>query len=123
MENGDQEVLTERKITTNRNRVAFFGENQKNGHNIYEPPSDNIFIAGIYASWGYNAQYKKCTTISVLSSSKDGGQSGNVEIAAASDTNVWSPPGFDNARPMAPRWEAIAVAGEADYEEFAGRWW
>lgn len=39
------------------------------------------------------------------------------------DGTAWSPPGFENARPLAPRSEAIAVANEEDYVEFAGRWW
>lgn len=44
-------------------------------------------------------------------------------IEGVGDGNAWSPPGFEDARPLQPRSEVIAVAGEDDYVEFAGRWW
>ena len=44
------------KVTTNRNRIAFFGSTQKNYHVVYEP-DENGFIAGIYASWGYKTAH------------------------------------------------------------------
>lgn len=37
--------------------------------------------------------------------------------------NSWSPPGFENVRPLRPRHEDIAVVDEEDYIKFAGRWW
>ncbi|PVH83688.1 hypothetical protein DL98DRAFT_652168 [Cadophora sp. DSE1049] len=109
------------KITTSYNRICFFGTNQKNAHTIYEPPSSTHLIAGLYASWGYSVDRKECTTISILSARKDGEL--GEEVMGVQDGNSWSPPGFENARPLAPRSEAIAVAGEEDYVEFAGRWW
>ncbi|KAH6722052.1 hypothetical protein BKA61DRAFT_729448 [Leptodontidium sp. MPI-SDFR-AT-0119] len=111
------------KITTSHNRIAFFGTNQKNEHVIYEPPPSTHLIAGIYASWGYSADRRKCTTISVLTAAKDGGLGDEGEVPGVMDGTAWSPPGFENARPLAPRSEAIAVANEEDYVEFAGRWW
>ncbi|KAL2073497.1 hypothetical protein VTL71DRAFT_10823 [Oculimacula yallundae] len=108
------------KITTSNNRIAFFGNNQKNGHAIYEPPSGH-FIAGIYASWGYSTIHKNCSTLSVLTAAEPGTE--DVEIQAVLDGNSWSPPGFENAGPLRPRSQDIAVAGEDDYEEFRGRWW
>ncbi|KAK0100909.1 hypothetical protein ONS95_007351 [Cadophora gregata] len=109
------------KLTTSRNRICFFGTNQKNAHTIFEPPPSTHFVAGLYASWGYSVDRKECTTISILSGRNDGdvGQ----EVQGVQDDHAWSPPGFENARSLAQRSEALAVAGEEDYIEFAGRWW
>ncbi|KAH7356959.1 hypothetical protein BKA65DRAFT_548343 [Rhexocercosporidium sp. MPI-PUGE-AT-0058] len=109
------------KITTSHNRIAFFGNNQKNAHAIYEPPPSTHFIAGIYASWGYSAERKECTSISVLTAAKDGGES--EEVQGVMDGTVWNPPGYEDARPLAPRSETITVVSEEDYEEFEGFWW
>ncbi|KAH7407436.1 hypothetical protein BKA64DRAFT_666570 [Cadophora sp. MPI-SDFR-AT-0126] len=109
------------KITTSHNRICFFGTNQKNAHTIFEPPSSTHFIAGLYASWGYGVDSRECTTISILYARKDGEL--GEEVMGVLDGNVFSPPGFENAEPLAARFEAIAVAGGEDYMEFAGRWW
>lgn len=49
----EQEADHQAQLTTNKNRIAFFGHTQKNAHHIFEP-GEKRFVAGIYASWAYN---------------------------------------------------------------------
>jgi len=108
------------KITTNKNRFAFFGPTQKNYHSLFEE-TETAFITGLYVSWGYSEKRRECSTISVLSAAKPGHDAKKGRIDGVMDRTEWTPE--RNPRHLVGPDEFIALVDESEYEAYKDRHW
>ncbi|KAE8450747.1 hypothetical protein EG329_005660 [Mollisiaceae sp. DMI_Dod_QoI] len=113
------------KITTNKDRFAFFGPTQKNYHIAYEE-TEKAFIVGLYISWGYGNERRLCSTVSILSAAKPGHKVEEGVIEGVTHRIVFSPP-RPEGHPSS--WIApgphghIALVDEGEYGKYeSGHW-
>lgn len=110
------------KITTNRDRLTFFGKTQKNYHVTYEE-TEKAFIAGLYISWGYGDDRRYCSTASVLAAAKPGRETLKGKIEGAKDQTAWSPSRLEDDELGHSSFMHIALVDESEYEEYKEMHW